>query len=79
MRKLGSEEANSVIENIKSLELGLKLYVGDLTKKDFKLYKSLTRDLHKDSRISLAINFFTMARRLILLYVAMFLEHLAWL
>ena len=79
MSKISSEEANSVIESIKKLESELKLYVGDLTKKDFKIYKSLTRGLHKDSKISLAINFSTTVRRLILLYVAMFLDHLAWL
>ena len=79
MRKLGSDEANSVIEHIKLREVELKIYVGDLTKKDFKLYKSLTKGLYKHSRISLAINFFTTLRRLILLYVAMFLDHFAWL
>ena len=64
---------------MRELESELQAKVGSLTKKDFKIYKSLMSGLRKDSILSLAINFFTIVRRLILLYVAMFLGHYAWL
>ena len=79
MRKLGSDLANSAIAKVRSQESELITFVGDLTKEDFKIYKSLTNGLRKESSLSLAINFFTMARRLILLYVAMLLDHYPWL
>ena len=79
MRKLGSDLANSAIAKVRSQESELITFVGDLTKEDFKIYKSLTNGLRKESSLSLAINFFTMTRRLILLYVAMFLDQHTWL
>ena len=74
-----SSEANAVIEKVRKQSEELEAKVGTLTKKDFKLYKSLMSGLRKDSSLSLAINFFTMARRLVLLYVAMFVAQYAWL
>ena len=68
-----------MIEKVRKQSEELEAKVGTLTKKDFKLYKSLMSGLRKDSSLSLAINFFTMARRLVLLYVAMFVAQYAWL
>ena len=79
MRRLGSDLANSVIDKVKLEESKLRAYVGDLRKEDFRIYKSLTNGLRKESSLSLAINFFTMVRRLVNLYMAMFLGQYAWL
>ena len=42
-------------------------------KSDFKMYKPLYEGLRKNSRFSLMIDFFVILRRLLLLYIAMFL------
>ena len=38
----------------------------------------MTKGLRKESRLSLWVNFFEIVRRLVLLYVAMFLASYAW-
>ena len=47
-------------------------------KSDFKKYKPLYEGLRKNSRFSLMINFFVILRRLLLLYIAMFLAQYSW-
>lgn len=48
-------------------------------KSHFKLLKPLYEGLRKGTHMSLMVNFFEMIRRLILLYVAMFLIDKAWI
>ena len=49
-----------------------------LCREDFALYNSLMNELRKDSYWALLHNVWTLLRRLILLYVAMFLASHAW-
>ena len=50
-----------------------------MKKQDFKIYKPFFSSLRKNSRLSLMNNFFVMVRRLILLYMAMFMAYYSWL
>ena len=50
----------------------------NLNKSDFEMYSPLVEGLRKDSILALLYNVWTVARRLILLYVAMFLAHQSW-
>ena len=77
--RLRSSEANDIIRHINYEESSLKEKTCGLTKKDFKLYKMLYKGIRKESRLSLVINFALIVRRLIMLYVAMFLAQYAWL
>ena len=47
--------------------------VEGIEKKDFRLYKPFIANLRKKSYLSLMYYFFNISRRLILLYIAMFL------
>ena len=49
------------------------------SKKQLAKYKPLVKNLRKDSKLSLLNNLIIMVRRLLLLYMAMFIYEMAWL
>lgn len=74
-----SSELDSFVSKSEMHAESLRSRTKGLTMKDFRLYKPLFENLRKKSKLALLINFFLIARRLILLYVAMFLSQSSWL
>ena len=76
IQKLASEEANRVIEKSKSKQLRLKELVSTTNRNkvsDYRLYAPLYSGFRVVSRLALLQTILLIVRRMLLLYVAMFL------
>ena len=75
-------ETKARIEDIfasaQKLDESFQAKAQNIKKEHFNLYTSLISELRKDSTLALLYNVWTIIRRIVLLYVAMFLASQAW-
>ena len=79
MVRQASMQANKAIDKSIQEHERLAKKIAGIEKSQFRIYKPLYAGMRKTSLLSLLSNFFTMVRRLILLYIAMFMEEQSWL
>ena len=76
--RITQEDVDLVVKSKESAITRLEKKVGNLNKKDFKIYKPLHSGLRKSSSLYMINNFMILVRRLMLLYSAMYMQEHAW-